>query len=236
MTPYRKTAPKKTYRKKASTAKVSTAVKKYVKQVTAKSRPEMKRIMDSTTLDETAINTLTVPYIFREFSCVQGTQVQGRLGNELYIQGLHLKGILHNNSNTTIFVRRLILQLTDGTPTGAFTEIFTSGTGVPTDLVTTTGLNAMYHSINKSKFKVYDDTVMKLAPLTSVDGNQTKMFNKFQKFGGAKITYEGNTSGEQNQNKRFLVLWIFADANDDTTAATNVVEVSSNITWYYTDP
>lgn len=212
---------------------VSNAVKKYVKTITAKQRPEMKKQFNL--IDEQVLNTLSPSFFFSEFIVAQGTPLNGRVGNEVLLQGCHIKGVLHNNSNSPVYVRRLVLGFSDGTITNTFTELFTSAGGVPTDLGTTTGLNSMYYSINKVKFKVYDDTMIRLGSLASIDGNNTRFFNKFQKFGGCKIKYEGNTNGEQNQNKRFAVVWLVAQADDDTSSGVPI-ELSSSINWYFTDP
>lgn len=230
---YKKKAPatyrKKTYKKPV----VSQAVKKYVKQVTAKVKPEMKQLYSEA--NELTYNTLSTAYTFEEFILLQGSTANTRVGNEVFLQGLHLKGVWHNNATNSIYVRTLILGYTDSIQDGAFSELFRTSTGNATDLTTTVGLDIIYKPINKVKWHVYEDKVTKLAPSTSTDGNNTKFFSIFQKFGGSKIKFEAGTTGFTNQNKRFCVLHLAADANDDTTTG-SVIELSSILRWYFTDP
>jgi len=213
---------------------VSQAVKSYVKKVTAKQKPEMK-VQSFTEANETVMNTLSTQYLFQEFTCSQGLGNAQRIGNEILLQGFHTKGVLHNNSTGTIWVRKLILGYSDSIQDGAFTELFRLNLGTTGDLTTVVGLDVIYRPINKVKFHVYKDQVHKLSSNADTAGNHTKFFNDFQKFGGSKIKYEANTGGFTNQDKRFCILWLVADANDDTSLG-NPIELSNITSWYFTDP
>lgn len=218
---------------------VTNAVKKYVKKVTARTRPEMK-CFRNLVLEGVNLNTNTLAgavYVNQTFPIlVQGVGRDQRIGNEIYFHGFHSKGSLNNNGSVVVYVRRLILGYTTGIPTLDLNSgLFDNGTGLGVS-ATTIGSNMglITTPINKAEFKVYFDKTMKLSPSTATDGSQTKLYNYFSKFGGKKIRYESNTYSATNQTWRFSEIFLVAQADNDTPGVT--VEISENCAVYFTDP
>lgn len=219
---------------------VSNAVKKYVRKVASKTRPEMKNNR-STFVESTLLNTAAVATSFlwseQMGGIAQGPERFNRIGNEIYLHGHHSKGSYNNNGTVPVYVRRLILGYTTGISTGTGSvELFdtTDGTG---STITATGntMGLITQPINKNQFKVYSDKTIKLSPSTATDGTQTKMYNYFQKFGGKKVKFEGNTNGLLGANWRFAEVWLVAQADNDS-AAGSIVEQSGSRATYFTDP
>lgn len=214
---------------------VSNAVKKYVKKVASKTRPEMK---SATILNQVEYlfdsTTIAGSFQWNEFPLLtQGTARDQRIGNEVFLHGQHSKGHFYNNATSPIIIRRLILGYSSGIIIGANAELFDTGTGTPDTLTSLASTLKMHARINKAQFKVYYDKSIKLAPSTSTDGNQTKLHNYFQKFGGKKIKFEGNTFGVNNQDTRFCELYIVNTLDNDSSF---VVELTQNSRFYFTDP
>lgn len=239
-----------TYRKKMSTRSrkpkskggvVSDSVKKYVKSVTKKALPEMK-FVTSTLIPGTepvlGLNGTVAGYQWLEFARpTQGPAVSQRNGNQINLQGYHSKITYFNTSTSTLFVRRLILGVNNGdTEAGTDSaELFTlNGTGIS---LTTAGntLAVIQTPINTTQYRVYFDKTIKLAPVGSVDGTNTRMVNYFQKFGGKKITYESNNSGFLAQNFRFAELILVATSANDPNISGGLKLINFNRT-YFTDP
>jgi len=227
---------KRTFKPKGNTG-VPNAVKKYVKKVTARTRPEMKQIQNNF-VESTALVTNTAATSFRWLEwCepTQGTTRDTRVANEIYLHGMHSKGAFHNNGSVPVFIRRLVLGAGPSTVTGASAELFDNGLG-PGVSITTTGatMALITNKINKAQFKVYYDKTIKVGSVSSVDGMQTKIFNYFQKFGGKKILFEGATAGLNNQSYRISEVYLVASSDNDAAAAT--IEHTENNTVYFTDP
>lgn len=214
---------------------VSNAVKKYVKKVASKTRPEMKSAVISnqveTLLDTSAIATA---YQWNEFPILsQGTGRDQRIGNEVYLHGHHSRGQFFNNATVPVFVRRLVVGYSTGVTIGVTAELFDIQSGIPDTLTSLPDSRKLYARINKAQFKVYFDKIIKLAPSASTDGNQTKIHNYFQKFGGKKIKYEGTSSGLLSQDTRLAEIYIMASPDNDSNA---IIELTQNSRFYFTDP
>lgn len=198
---------------------MSKAVKAYVRRAMPKA--EMKQIWSHT--NESLLSTLTQGYVTSGPLCGAGTGPNSRIGNDITLHGLHLKGALYNNSAGETYVRCVVVGYpgTNGNPT---LNLFRGGPGgLPASVTTVVGLDAMYYPLNKTQLHIYHDKVFKLAGnVNGNSGSNTRMFNKFFKFGGRKISYLGDQSGEGKQNWLYSVIWIAADASDDTTSGTSV--------------
>lgn len=218
---------------------VSNAVKKYVKKVASKTKPEMKCVRYSFT-ENTGINTGAIGTSFDWFefpNILQGVTKETRIGNEIYLHGWHSKGSYFNTGTSPVFVRRLVVGYTSGiTSASVSSELFDVTNGVGTTLTTVgNNMGLITSRINKSQFKVYFDKVVKLSPSTATDGTQTKLYNYFTKFGGKKISFEGNTNGQNNQDTRLAEIFLFAQADNDATTGF-VIEQTRNNGCYFTDP
>lgn len=227
---------RKAYAPKGKTG-VSTAVKKYVKKVTARTRPEMKSIQTNSVENGLITQPINTALAWQELvQPTQGTARNNRIGNEIYLHGFHAKGSFINTSAVPVYVRRLVVGYTTGVTTGVNAELFDNGIGAGVT-ITTTGVTMalITNKINKAQFKVYFDKVIKLSPSTATDGSQTKLYNHFQKFGGKKIRFEGSGVGLNNQDFILAEVYIVAQADNDA-AGTNIVEWSENNSIYFTDP
>lgn len=214
---------------------MSTAIKKYVRR--AMPRVEMKSVWNHD--NEVSLNTLAQGAIVGLPQVTQGTAVTNRIGNEISFKMMHMKGALYNNSNSESYVR-LIIVGHEGSIAPALGTFPLFVNGPSNNTVTTStinGLDAMYYPINKKDLHVYRDKVFKLAGSSSAaEAKNTRMFSEMVKFPGKgkKVTYEGNTTGVDNQNWFLSIIWVAADANDDTTTGTNV-ELSQLTRLWYTD-
>lgn len=227
-----------TYKPKGK-GNVPNAVKKYVRKVTARTRPEMKSLQ-SNSVEYAGLNPGAIATSFNWNECLsiaQGTTRDTRIGNEIYFHGLHSKGSWFNNGAVPVFIRRLVVGYSSGiSAQTASAELFDTADGVGST-ITAMGNNMglITSRINKNQFKVYFDKVIKLSPTSAVDGTQTKMYNYFTKFGGKKIQFEGSTSGLLGQNNRIGEIWLVAQADNDTTTGA-AVEQTYALTRYFTDP
>lgn len=226
--------PKRTSSRTTGKAKVSTAVKKYVKRALLPIKPEVKRMVDY--LAEDTLNTLATPYLQYEFLTAQGTALQNRIGTSVRLIGLHMKVFIKNNNNNTNFVRILILS-TDGSTdiTYATGEVFQDSNlaGAPTTISANTGLKLMTAEINKLKFKIHYDKVLKFANSNTTDSSDVKLFRHFHKF-NSPIKYEANTYGLINQNRRYFIMYLGAEGPEDIVAG-QTLEITGQHKWYFTD-
>lgn len=120
---------------------------------------------------------------------------------------------------------------------GTFPLFTTAQTGATSTISSVNGLDTMYFPINKTELKVYVDKKFKIAGSTSGNGGRnTRPFNAVVKWPGKgkKITYKGNAAGVGNQDYFVSVIWIVADANDDTSTGT-VMELSQLTRFWFTD-
>jgi hypothetical protein len=219
---------------------VSNAVKKYVRKVASKTKPEMKSFQTALK-EDVSLNTVSAAasFLWNEPMATSlgiGAGKDQRVGQEIYLQGHHSKVVYTNNTSSPILVRRLIVGYGSGTLANSVSaELFDASTGVGTTITTVgTGTGLITTSINKAQFKVYFDKTIKLAPNTSTDGNQTRLANYFTKFGGKKIRFEGTSTGFSSQDWRFGEIYLIADAGNDLT--TGGIELSYNQMTYFTDP
>lgn len=213
--------------------KVSPAVRKYVRRVMLKT--EMKQAWAHH--NEVQLSTLAQGYQSLGVCQVgQGTASNNRIGNIIRAKGIHIKGAFNNNSTSESFVRALIIgyPATNGDPTlNLFKNL---PTNTSTGVSSVNGLDAMYYPINKTELHVYWDQVFRLAgSATGNSGANCKFFSHFVKLNGRKIEYKSTGSGFSNQNWMYSVIFIAADANDDTSTGT-AVELSALERFYWIDP
>lgn len=195
-------------------------------------KPEMKTTWNHD--NEVALSTFTQGLIASGPSITNGTSSSSRVGNEIRAMSLHLRGVIYNNSTQESLVRMIVV----GAPASVdpSTTIFRTGAlGAVAGPASVNGLDAMYFPLNKLEFKVYADKVFKFgASASGTAASNTRSFSKFIKFGGRKIMYKGNVSGTDQQSWQYHVIWIAADANDDTTTGTTV-ELSQITRFWFTD-
>lgn len=193
----------------------------------------MKQVWTHT--NELGLSTLTQGFVTTGPLIGQGLTSENRIGNDINLYGLQLKGALYNNSAGESFMRCVVVgyPATNGDPT---LNLFrNAANGNVAAISSVNGLDSMYFPINKLQLKVYHDKVYKLAGNQAGNaGANTFMFNKFIKFGGKKIQYIGNQSGSGKQNWLYSTIWIPSDASDDTTTGTTI-ELSQLEIVYFKD-
>lgn len=226
----RRNTKRKTYKRKRPSRR--TNVRTIVKRELARN-VERKSLF--TTMDEISINTLAPTSYYDTIAAIaQGTAYNQRIGNEIIVTGIHLKGIFHNNSATDTVWVRVALFWYKGTDValGAGSTIFETTTGGQTDLASLAGTRSMTWPLNKSAVTPLWDTTFKLAALE--DGAQhTTARNKFIRL-HKKVKYEaGSASGLLNQPRLCLGMWSSQSDADD--AIGSVVEFSGFTRIYYTD-
>jgi len=184
--------------------------------------------------NEVQLSTLTQGYIALGPAITQGLNAGNRIGSDINAKGLHLRGVLYNNSASESYVRGMVVGF-PGTFDPSTALFLNAGAGSTVGPSGINGLDAMYYPLNTDEMHVYWNQVFKLGGSASgTAGSNTRMFNKFVKFGGRRIAYKGNVTGIGNQNWQYALIWIAGDANDDTTTGT-AVELSQLARFFFTD-
>lgn len=198
-------------------------------------KPEVQRTIDFYT--ETSVDAVVNPYQYYELIVGQGSQAPQRAGMDVLLIGLSIKSWFINNSNTTQFVRPLVLSCASDTDTAIATmELFADSNvaGAPDSikLSGTSPVNVLY-PINKSKFKVHYDHVFKLGASGATGGEDCKIFNRFIRF-RSKIHFDAaSTGGKGDASRRFFVMYLTTDPRLD--AGGGAIEISGTNKWYFTD-
>lgn len=205
-------------------------MKRYVRRTVPKVETKQQWVHHN----EVSLNTLSQGYLSNGPAIAQGNINAARISNVIHATGLHMKGVLNNNSGSESLVRALVVgYAAQGDPS---LNIFRNAvTGATAAISAVNGLDAMYFPVNKVDYHVYYDKLIRVAG--SATGNASanvKTFSKFIKLNRRKIEYKGNTWGFGNQNWMYSIIWIAADANDDTTTGT-VVELSMLERFYFQD-
>lgn len=181
-------------------------------------------------VNEQSLSTLTGYLAYDPLVVSEGTGKEERIGSEIIPTGLHIKGVVHNNGSGPNFVRIVVVksntrqQVTTG-------DFFGGETGLGQDITDVTGLDRMYWPIHKNVHQVLYDKVIKLEKSGEV-GN-CRMFNKWLKLGG-KIKYDGGNTGSEQLTPRYHIVYLSAEAADDTSTG-QTVEVSALHRFFYKD-
>lgn len=231
----RRFAGKRRARKSRKMTSVPTAVKKYVQRAI----PHVELKEQWTHDNEVQLNTLVQGAMQSYPSVSQGTTHLTRVGNDINLKKFDIKGVLSNNSTSESFARMIIVGHDgDLDPTMSTFPLFLAGaTGSTFTISSVNGLDTMYYPLNDKELHVYEDKVFRLAG--SATGNaavNAKYYSKTINFPGQGklIKFKANATGVGNQSWFISVIWVVADANDDTSTGT-VVELSQLTRFYYTD-
>lgn len=213
-------------------AKQEVATKSYVRKQIASTKQKQTKVF---ALDEQNLNTVTQGSFVDPLDITQGDGIHQRHGDTVYVTGLRIRGVLHNNATTVNMVRMCLLQTSEDADFTAATDLFDSNTGA-VDFSSVTGLNTMYHEFEKQKIKVKWDQVVALGTTSDTAGAQVKYFDQYIRFPGRglKIKYLGSSSGALNVFPRLHIGFWAAEAPDDTSLGENV-EVSMRATTYFTN-
>lgn len=186
------------------------------------------------TTTETTVSTLLQGDGTNWFSlCIpsNAASVVGRIGNEIRLQKLEMRGSLHNNGTITNLVRMVIFYFKDNVTVSSASDIFL-GPAVATDFAGVTGIDTMHYPLNGAKMQVLHDSVINLAK--GGEFESTKVFRKTINLKNRLMKFEGNSVGVDNQDPNLYALFFAAEAGNDTGAGTTV-ELSHFTRVWYTD-
>lgn len=216
------------------------------KQVRSLVRKELKKDVEvkyvELHMNEQPLNVLGASTVYNLSQIGEGTGPYQRIGKKVRNIGIHIKGIINNNTNVTQFARFVVVQSKDDNPITAASLLqastaagATGGAAVDpsggyVSGVPLSGLDTIYYKMADSKVSVLAQWTIKLGQSLVLDGSNAVMFNRFIK---SKRTLEFKNSGDaQCSRPVYLIVWV-ADAPDDATTGT--VELNSLCTTYYTD-
>lgn len=226
---YKKPA-RKTF--KPRQGKVPKAVKSYVKKA-VRVNTELKRYVAPVVIEQ---NELTVGLWNKDIiSIPEGTGPNERVGNEIRLQGVQLKGVLTNTVAQPIYVRMIVGYPRDDEPLTNLSLIFKDIDGLGTSAsalgTTPSSLNILMTPTLSREFTSLYDKVVKLAPNTSPDALNTKMYNIFIKLHNKKCTFPF-TSGINGANPRLSAFFMYCEANQDYVSPLTVEHSFLYQTWY----
>lgn len=222
---------KKTFKKSSSRR---TGKKITYKQLPASLRPEMKKIVRS--LEGSSMSALTEnQLVIAPFSHVtQGPGAEQRIGNDISLRGIHIKGHLENRSsvsNTMLVRMALIRDNKDmATPFSGINALIKGNTPVSLGAL---GAESSYLTWNKDRYSVIYDKTRKLGS-SNTNGTDIQLFNLFKKIGGkGQYSYTIGAPGAINTGNWQMVMW--ACDPDNTGQSTSSVNGYFQVTGYYND-
>jgi len=222
---------RKGYKKPRVSKPVISAVRREVKKIINKNSETKCKW---TQPDEVSLSTLTQFYAYDPLLITQGLQPDNRVGNEIRLQGHHLRYMFQSNANTNTWVRIALVKTYDETQLTSASYIFEDANGAQLRPQDIPGLNMIYHPFDKQRINVLFNKVFKLGNPLGYDAKDIVNFTRFTKLHNMKIEFEGNNTGSQNVKPRLHILIMVADANDDTSLG-NTVEVSGVGRLWYKD-
>lgn len=222
-----------TVRKSYKKAKYAPKIR--VSQLPKCVRPEMKCITKN--VEGISMSALTEnQLVIMPFSHVtNGAAVNQRVGNEICLKSIHLKGHLYNRSTVanTMLVRIAIIQDTKDNAqffTGANCLIKSNA---PVSLGSL-GAESSYLAWNKSRYNVAFDKLYEMGS-SNTNASDVQLFNVFTKLRGeAEFSYTTGAPGAINKGNWQVVMW--ACDPDNAGQSTSSVTGFFQICGYYTDP
>lgn len=193
-------------------------------------RPEMKRVNlvienESTYVLGNALGTIQLP-----FHMSTGSGVAKRIGLKIQARGIHVKGHFFNrDGNPAYFVRMLVLQdKSNNSQTFNGDEVLMKA-NVPVSHAQ--GTESAYLSINKNRYKVYSDKLIKLSS-ANTNAENLKIFNTFIKL-NMPIKYDGEFGNDIATNNIQIVYWAVNPSNSVST--TEQIQANYSTTAFYQD-
>lgn len=218
-------------RKPKVLARQSKWLNKKIKSVVRRQAETKTR---SSSHEETTMNTLTNN--FRDHTpcrIATGDEVNERIGNEVTLTGIDIRGYVHNNSTTdTVHVRAM--AIIDKEKNGQNTDLsaLLIRANVPVDIAGIGSLASVLRP-NTKRYRVLWDTVYTLSAKASGNGSShTRMFKRYLKT-DLKLKYGDRTDGSITQNDVKIVFFC-CEADGDVNLG-ETVELYSQCTGYYKD-
>lgn len=226
---------KTTIKRKAKPAK-SKAMERVAKAVVRKElarNQELKVKFNQAT--ETAVSTLTQGTNWYDLTAVDvGTGSDERIGREIMLKGIDIRGHLHNNGAGTNWVRVAVFKAYEQTDMSSLSTIFQRGASAG-DFSDLAGIRTMYYPFNNTELKCVYDKVIKLNPVaTAGSQDESGMFRHFIRR-NEKLHFESTTAeGQDVQRPRYwLAVWAAESAEDVGVGQT--LELSYLARTFFTD-
>lgn len=204
------------------------------RQLPSSLRPEVKKVvisLEGSQMSALSENQLvTMPFA----NITSGPGASQRVGNEISLASIHIKGHLENRSSVpnTMLVRMSIIQdrKENATPFNGTNALIKGNTPVS---LGTLGAESSYLTWNKDRYSVLYDRNFKLGS-SNINGADIKLFNLFRKLRGkAEYSYAIGAPGAINTNNWQVVMW--ACDPDNTGQSSSNVNGYFQVTGYYTD-
>lgn len=192
--------------------------------------PEMKRVNlvienETTYVLGNSLGTIQLP-----FHISTGSGVQKRIGVKIQARGIHIKGHFYNrNGNPAYMVRMLVLQDKTNNSQTFNGDEFLMKAGVAVSHAQ--GTESSYLSVNKNRYKVYSDKLIKLSS-ANTNAENLKIFNTFIKL-NMPIKYDGETGMDIATNNIQIVYFPINPSNAVST--TEQIQANYSTTAYYMD-
>lgn len=207
---------KTTTKRKAKPAK-SKAMERVAKAVV---RKEMARNSELKVKynqgQELAVSTLTQGTNWYDLTAIdQGVGGEDRIGREVMLKGIDLRGHIHNNGANTNWVRIAVFKAYEQTDMSSLSTIFKRSTDAA-DFSLITGIRTIYYPFNNTELKCVYDKTIKLNPVATTGSNdESAMFRHFIKR-NERIRFEANANeGQDVQRPRYwLAVWAAESAED----------------------
>lgn len=181
----------------------------------------------------TSASTYPGTYQDTGMNLAQSLTMAGRVGNWVNGVGFKTRFLLHNNNANCQFVRYLLLVNKEGVAntdhqTGA--NLFDNNSGTNTSLTSFTTNAYLVRRINKDKYHVLIDKIIRLGG--NSDKDKIYSFTKYISLRGKKYNYDGTGAVAPSKNQ-IIEIWLTAEADDDAVGET--VELTGESAFYYKD-
>lgn len=193
-------------------------------------RPEMKRKNLVIENETTYVLGNSLGSIMQCFHTLQGPANYERNGLKVQARGIHIKGHFYNrNGNPAYMIRMLVLQdKTNNIATFNGDELLMKAGNAVSHAQ---GTESSYLSVNKNRYKVYSDKLIKLSS-ANTNAENLKIFNTFIKL-NIPIKYDGPSFGDIATNNIQIVYWPINPSN--TVSTTEQIQANYSCTAYYQD-
>lgn len=219
------TGRRKTYRRTAASSKT---VRKIALAV-VRSQAETKQ--RSSNHNEAALDSLQTIKEHTPSRIRGGTMENERIGNDVSMFAIDVRGYVHNNSTTDVMHVRA-MAIIDREKQGAATDLSELLLKNNSPVSQLEGAMSSVYAVNKQRYRVLWDTVYTLAPQQSGNGtaNTRRFFKRIKCNLKVKFGDENDTSISQGDVK---VIFFASEADNDLSLET--VELYSQCTSYYKD-